>query len=239
MRAGLYDYLNQDQTIVHRFEAGDVAHRYTPRELVELATAHKPNFAPGASFAYCNTCYILIGMIVEKATGHTIGAELKKRIFTPLRLTRTSFDAQPQIAGAHSHGYVRLGKRLTDVSFASPSAAWAAGGMVSTADDLARFFSALNGGRLLPAKLLQVMTTPTRSSRGYGLGYARVQAAPCPTLWWNNGNFLGFNASAFGTPGGGRQFIFFVNLDEDNFTPRLQRALDQVLLTALCGRQTR
>jgi D-alanyl-D-alanine carboxypeptidase len=235
MRGGLYDYLNEDQTIVHRFEAGNLTYRYTPRELVRIATAHKPNFAPGTSWSYCNTCYVLIGLIIEKATGHSIGAELSQRIFVRLHLRGTTFDTEPQIAGRHSHGYVRIGKRLTDVTVASPSSAWAAGAIVSTADDLERFFSALNRGRLLPPTLLRAMTTPTRSSGGYGFGYARIQA-PCGTLWGNNGNFLGYNASAWGTPGADRQFVMFVNLDEDNFTPPLRQALSQVLITALCRR---
>ena len=59
----------------------------------------------------------------------------------PLHLRGTSFDTEPQIAGRHSHGYVRIGKHLTDVTVASPSSAWAAGAIVSTADDLERFFS--------------------------------------------------------------------------------------------------
>jgi hypothetical protein len=52
---------------------------------------------------------------------------------------------------------------------------------------------------------------------------------------WNNGNYLGYNTSAFGTPGGDRELILFVNLDEDNFTPARTRALNQVLFTALCN----
>src|SRR5215471_1523092 len=220
MRAGLYDYLNQDTTIVHRLETGDLTHRYAPKELVALATAHKPNFPPGAGWSYCNTCYVLVGLIVEKASGHAIEAELKRRIFEPLHLRGTSFDSAPLIAGNHSRGYVRVGKRLIDVSVASPSPAWAAGAIVSTGDDVERFFSALGQGRLLPAHLLRVMRTPTTSSGGYGLGYARVQA-PCSTLWGNNGNFLGYNASAWGTPDGSRQLVLFVNLDESTLTPKL------------------
>jgi D-alanyl-D-alanine carboxypeptidase len=234
MRAGLYDYLNQDKTILHRLEAGDLTHHYAPKELVALATAHKPNFAPGASYSYCNTCYILMGLIIEKATGRTIGAELKRRIFVPLHLRGTSFDTQPLIAGSHSRGYVRIGKRLVDVSVASPSSAWAAGGIVSTADDLERFFSALNQGRLLPAPLLADMRTPTKSSGGYGLGYARVRA-PCATLVGNNGNFLGYNASAWGTPDGKWQLVVFVSLDESALTPRITNALNRMLITTLCG----
>jgi D-alanyl-D-alanine carboxypeptidase len=235
MRAGIYDYLNQDQTILTRFKAGDVTHRYAPRELVRLATAHDPNFAPGKRYSYCNTCYILLGLIVEKATGHSIGTELQARIFRPLQLHETTFDSQPRITGPHAHGYVRLGKQQLDVSLASPTPAWAAGAIVSTAHDLDRFFRALNSGRLLSERLLQAMTTPTKGSNGYGLGYARVQAPHCGTLWWNNGNYLGYNASAFGAPGGERQLVLFVNLDESNHTPARVNALNLVLFTALCG----
>jgi D-alanyl-D-alanine carboxypeptidase len=234
MRAGLYDYLNQDPTILHRLEAGELRHRYAPKELVGLATAHKPNFAPGTRWSYCNTCYILLGLIVEKATGHTIAAELKRRIFGPLQLRGTTFDTEPAIAGRHSGGYVRIGKRLIDVGVASPSPAWAAGAIVSTADDVERFFSALNEGRLLPAPLLHDMMTPTKSSGGYGLGLARVHA-PCATLWGNHGDFLGYNASAWGTTGGTWQLVLFVNLDESAVTPRLTRALNQLLITTLCS----
>ena len=105
--------------------------------------------------------------------------------------------------------------------------------MVSTVDDLDRFFSALNGGRLLPPHLLKDMTTPTPSSGGYGLGYGQAPT-PCGKAWGNNGNFMGFNATAYGSAGGKRQVVLFVNLDESNYTPALKKALDAVLL-ALCG----
>jgi len=81
MRSGLYDYLNENTVIVKRFLAGDLLHRYTPLELVRIATAHKPYFAPGAGWHYCNTCYILVGLIVEKVTGHPIATEVEQRIF--------------------------------------------------------------------------------------------------------------------------------------------------------------
>jgi D-alanyl-D-alanine carboxypeptidase len=166
---------------------------------------------------------VLVGLIIENASGRTIGAELKRRIFEPLRLRGTSFDSEPLIAGNHSRGYVRVGKRLVDVSVASPSPAWAADAIVSTGDDVERFFSALNQGRLLPAHLLREMRTPTKSSGGYGLGYAHVQA-PCATLGGNNGHFLRYNASAWGTPDGTWQLVLFVNLDESILTPKLSHA---------------
>src|SRR5262249_14388195 len=83
---------------------------WTERQLVEIATAHKPLFRPGARWSYSNTGYILLGLIVERATGNPLGAELRRRVFVPLRLRTTSFDTRPRIAGRHAHGYTRFGK---------------------------------------------------------------------------------------------------------------------------------
>jgi len=233
MTSGLYDYLNEDQTITNRFKAGKLTDRYESLQLVRNATAHKPNFAPGTKYSYCNTCYILIGLIVEKASGRSLGAELKTRIFVPLHLRHTSFDTEPRIAGPHSHGYYRAGKRLVDVSVVSPSSAWAAGGMVSTADDLERFYTALSRGRLLRPELQRAMrTTPGFSF--YGLGLARAKT-PCGTIWGNSGNFAGYNASVLGSADSHRQYVLFLNLDESSFTPAFKRAADPFPILALCG----
>lgn len=237
MTSGLYEYSDdRDGTLLRRFQAGNVTYRYTPRELVGIATAHKPYFAPGKGWKYCNTCYILVGLVVEKASGHSIASEIRSRILAPLRLRSTSFDTEPQIAGRHSHGYLRAGGKLTDVSFLSPSWAWAAGAMVSTVDDIQRFYSALNGGRLLRPDLLQAMRTTATS--GYGLGIARVRP-PCGVQWGNSGDFIGYNAKAYGPPDASVQYVAFVNLDEASMTPRIRRALDRVDGLALCGRSGR
>ena len=154
----------------------------------------------------------------------------------PLRLRDTSFDTQPRIAGRHAHGYLRDGRRLLDVSDLSPSWAWAAGAMVSTADDVERFYRALGSGRLLRPDLLRAMRETVASGRGqgYGLGLARQRTA-CGTMWGNGGDFLGYNATAFGSKGGGRQLVLFLNLDELSHTPRIGRAFEQLMVTAYCG----
>src|SRR6266540_1893337 len=76
MQAGLYDYPN-DPRFERSLRSGDWHHKWTPRELLEMAFSHKPLFAPGAGWSYCNTCYILAGLVIEKVTGNSVGAELK------------------------------------------------------------------------------------------------------------------------------------------------------------------
>ena len=101
---------------------------WQPRELIAIGTAHPPLFAPGA------------GLVVLQHRLHparpdrrgdqrqAAGAELRERIFTPLRLRATSFDTKPRIAGRHAHGYTRFGaRRRFDISVMNQSWAWAAG----------------------------------------------------------------------------------------------------------------
>jgi len=160
MTSGLFDYLNDgDSTVDDRLLKGELTYRWAPRELIAISNRHEPRFAPGSGWSYCSTCYVLLGMMVEKTTGHSLGAELRRRIFVPAGLRSTTFDAGPRITGAHAHGYEVLGKQLTDVSVVSPSHGWAAGGLVSNAEDLARFYRALLGGHLLRADLLREMET--------------------------------------------------------------------------------
>ena len=124
--SGLFDYA-EDKAFIEQID--NPRKRWAPRQLVELATAHRPLFAPGARHSYSNTGYILLGLIVEKATGNPLPAELQKRIFRPLRLHATSFPTTPRIAGRYSHGYTRYRlPRLTDISVFSPSILGAAGG---------------------------------------------------------------------------------------------------------------
>jgi hypothetical protein len=97
----------------------------------------------------------------------------------PLRLRGTSFDSRPRIAGRHAHGYERDRKQVVDVSVLSPSFSWAAGAIVSTADDLANFYRALLRGRLLRLDLLQTMqaTVAARARRPWRSGGTRQPSA--------------------------------------------------------------
>jgi D-alanyl-D-alanine carboxypeptidase len=238
MKAGLYDYLD-DPRLEESFTSGDWKHRWQPTQLVRIGVSHKPLFKPGAGWSYCNTCYILAGLIVEKATGNSMAGELKRRIFVPLRLRNTTFDTEPRIAGRHAHGYIRDGKQLVDTTELTPSWAWAAGAIVSTVDDVARFYQALFAGRVVQrAQLVEMKATVAAYSttERYGLGIARFPT-PCGPLWGNGGDFIGFNSAAYGRENAESQFVLFANLDEMSFTKRVHDALNRVYLAAHCGQR--
>jgi D-alanyl-D-alanine carboxypeptidase len=193
--SGLPDYAD-DAFVRGLFD--DPRRIWAPRELISRATTHPPLFAPGAGFAYSSTGYIALGLIVEAATGRPLADEVRRRIIVPLHLRATSLDAGARIAGRHAHGYTRYhgARKALDITDIGQSFAWAAGALVSTADDLASFHRALLGGRLLPPRLLAAMrpALPFDGQR-WGLGLVETPHG-CGPSWGHGGETLGYETDA-------------------------------------------
>jgi D-alanyl-D-alanine carboxypeptidase len=216
---------------------------WAPREIVAIATAHPPMFAPGSGWSYSDTNYFVLGLIIERAAGRPLAAELERRILAPLRLTATSLPTGPDIAGRHAHGYFL--RPLQDVTVGSPSVQWAAGALVSDADDVARFFRALLGGRLVRPDLLALMQTTVAAPQlgpgtGYGLGLLKV-GQRCGALWGHTGASPGYVADALNSRGGTRQVVVLANATGSlsaaglfGLPPRAARAVDRLTRIATC-----
>ncbi|MBL7492228.1 beta-lactamase family protein [Frankia sp. AgB1.9] len=238
--SGLFDY-TADPALL----AGVVQNRvFAPTELVALAETHPRSFPPGTAWEYSNTNYIVAGLLIQAVTRHPLGEELQRRIFRPLGLADTSFPATTgNLPGYHAHGYVppdlvpTAGGRPFDVTGFSPSHAWAAGALVSSARDLSRFYQSLLGGELLSAPLLaQLRTTvaesPTEPDFRYGLGIERVQDR-CGVNWGHSGAIFGYQTMAFWNEDTGRTVVMASTLDPAPTAAEaaLAKAADQVL----CG----
>jgi D-alanyl-D-alanine carboxypeptidase len=237
--SGLFNYTEDRKFVAAAFR--DPLRVWRPREIVAIATAHKLYFAPGTGWRYADTNYYVLGLIVESATGRPLGAELRRRIFTPLHLRATTFDNAPRIAGPHAHGYFL--RPPVDVSVGSPSVEWAAGALVSNAEDLAHFFDALLGERLLPPRLLRAMETVRSApfAGSYGLGLMKVPTS-CGAAWGHTGASPGYDATALNSTDGSRQVVVLVNatasLSGSGFFGLPKRAAAEVsrlVHTALCG----
>jgi D-alanyl-D-alanine carboxypeptidase len=245
-RSGLFDYL-EDPQVLAPYLSGNLGRRWTPDELIAISNAHPPLFAPGAQLSYSNTNYILLGRAIEAATGRPIGVELSERIFKPLRLRSTLYPTGQSIPGAHAHGYFFPARgRPRDTTRVSPTHAGAAGAVVSTADDLARFYRALLSGQVVPPDQLAQMQTLTQPSggagqgglQGYGLGLFTV-GTRCGTRWGHDGGVAGYNSYAFSTRDGQRQFVLLANaqtLNDAVGNARAQRAFGRLYETAACAR---
>jgi D-alanyl-D-alanine carboxypeptidase len=124
------------------------------------------------------------------------------------------------------------------VTGVNPWYGWAAGAIVSTADDITSFYRALLRGRLLPPDLMRAMeTTVGAPSLGpavrYGLGIAKVQT-PCGASWGNRGGLPGYGTTTLSSKDGRRQIVVLATRDE-TLPERAGRAYERVLAAAYCG----
>src|SRR5262245_37894993 len=234
--SGLFDYLNDgDPTVLQPYLDGNTDYVWTPQQLVATATSHPLNFPPGTSWKYSNTNYIVLGLVVEKATGDTIEHQLAQRIFLPLGLTHTTFETEPALSGRHADGYIRRNGVLVDFTRLSPSFAWSAGAIASTVDDLARFEQALLAGKLLRAPQLKEMEDTSAdgiASADYGLGLALVHTR-CGKFWGHNGDYPGYLTFIGERVNGSRQVV--LETTTDSIAGAAADAYQRVMLRALCG----
>ncbi|MER5352688.1 serine hydrolase domain-containing protein [Kitasatospora sp. NPDC002551] len=186
MRSGLFSY-TQDEDFVRALQA-DPQRAFTPDQLVGYAFRHPVNFAPGAEFEYSNTNTVLLGQVIEKVSGRTLGEFLKKEVFEPADLGRTVFPTDNAFPQPHARGYTNqtADGTIQDATDWNPSWGWAAGAAISDQGDMKKWAKALATGSLLkPETQAQRLAQQPSQVPGswYGLGV------------FNNHGWIGHNGS--------------------------------------------
>jgi D-alanyl-D-alanine carboxypeptidase len=231
--SGIYNYTD-DPDFIPAILADPYRH-WSPQELVGIATSHDPVFPPGTGWSYSNTGYILIGLVLEKASGTPIQTLLNRRVIKPLHLSDTFFATSGRFRGSYAHGYAPpglLGDDYVDVSGWPPSWAWAAGAVVSNADDLARFYTALMSGRLLAPRLLTQMTTTVEVGDGFGYGLGiYTMTTPCGQIWGHDGGIPGYVSFAYTDRHGSRSSVVLLPTEPND---AIITAGQQVIGIAVC-----
>lgn len=258
--SGLYNYLD-DPAVLASF-TGQNPHDWTPEELLAVGVSHPSLFAPGAQFSYSNTNYIALGLILQKATGHSLADLIQQRIARPLGLHDTYLATVSRPGAGLADGYEPDAAHLAQVlppgvptgtSFAgparggyvdvtkiNPSDLWAAGGMVSTATDWARFDKALMSGKLLPEAQLEEMRTTVPEDPavpdgdGYGLGLRKV-VFPCGTVWGHDGQAPGYSSQTYTDLSGRRTVQIITTTIFGVADPRTAAAYQKLSDAAVCA----
>lgn len=192
----------------------------SPQRLIDLSRQHPPVFAPGSSWSYSNTNYIMLGVIAEKVTGSTWADLVSERFLVPLSLRDTyvwqgssqpptvdgsrldcGFDGEPDCVRQPGFGIIAIADGF------DWSVAWAAGAIVSTAPDLAVWMRALVAGNVLDSAHRALLTTPTAHSvavlaskppygtlrwTGCSLGLLRYEIEGQGAGWGHSGAINGF-----------------------------------------------
>lgn len=237
-RTGLRAYQTMP-TFVAAGGFGDPSVVWTPSSLVALVENEPLAFIPGSQYAYSNTNFIEVGMIVEAAAATPIQTLLHERIFKPLGLTRTWLDGVETIPEPLAHSYssrfTTTGAprnppgSLVDTTYAwNPSIAWTTGALVSTAPQVAKFYEALLKGQILPAaRVTEMLTTPDPNTitPSYGLGLIRFGTGSNES-WGHSGDHAGYLSIAAAKPDGSLVVVAVCN---DDHVPDAPRAIAESL----------
>ena len=223
MRSGLYNYTNAPELSASIDR--DPTKVWTPAELLAIAFAHPPNFPPGTKYEYCNTNYALLGLIVEKVDGKPLAKRCRTGCSSRWVCSTPCSPPAPRAASPkpYSHGYLygsssvalygtppyspeekaaaRAGNLLpNDYTGVNHSFAAAAGGVISTANDLATWIRALVAGRVLNAEYqrrwldsLKPEDPSKPEGQKYGYGIAQVSWGP-NTIYFHGGETPGYNS---------------------------------------------
>jgi D-alanyl-D-alanine carboxypeptidase len=196
--SGIPDFIESGQ-----FDVFDFTTSYSLIDLVKAARTVPRQGEPG-EYRYSTTNYVLLGMIIERVTGHDRASEFERRLFDPLGMNHSylATKVSDQIKGPHGHGYYPDTAGIPrDVD--RLNATIGAEGAISTAHDVSAYFRALNQGRLLPPDLQRQMPRPRPSFCGDTVASA-------------SGGMPGINSITYSSTDGRLQFAVAVTLKIDN-----------------------
>ncbi|MDQ0749917.1 D-alanyl-D-alanine carboxypeptidase [Streptomyces africanus] len=218
-----------------------------PGELVRLGLAAPATGRPGElPGSYSNTNYVIAGLLLEKITGQDAEKHITRNVIDRAGLRHTSFPRTPYIKGPHPRMYESFYGLIDpprDYSVYDMSWAYTAGAVVSTTDDLNRFYRALLGGKLIGKAALDEMTrTVPVSGLDYGLGIYALELPGCGRFWGHDGAVFGAGMTALSSRDGKRQVALAQNLMkyqsvDENGRPKphaVDDALYAYVVRALC-----
>lgn len=210
--SGLIDYEDvMPETIAGQLADADV--------LRLLEGQDRLYFAPGGDYRYSNSAYVLLGLIVARASGRDFPAFLRERIFLPLGMDGAVAFVDGVSTVAHrAYGYSHVDGRWTRTDQSLTSATLGDGGIYASIDDLAKWDAALRDGRLLSdASRRLAFTAHTATDEadvdGYGYGW-RLHATDDGPLLWHSGETIGFRNVILRWPDAGLTVVLLSNRND-------------------------
>ncbi|MFI1285587.1 serine hydrolase domain-containing protein [Streptomyces sp. NPDC020858] len=198
----------------------DPRHRFDSRRLLEFVADEDLAFRPGSRYQYSNSDNIAVALMAEAATGRPYEELLRELVYEPLGLRATTLPQGYRLPAPFLHGYqIDPQAGPVDVSEAvSASGAWAAGGIVSTPEDLTAFIRGYAGGALVSdrTRLQQFRFIPGALSQPPGPGRTEAGLAiyryttRCGTVYGHTGNTAGYTQLAAATADGRRSLTFSI-----------------------------
>jgi D-alanyl-D-alanine carboxypeptidase len=207
MRSGLFEAYDTPEFARLNMK---VPNDFDPKTLVAWAMKQKPYFPPGKGYRYCNTNYLLIGMIIENITKDSVGNQIRKRLLEPFGLTQTSYPETEAMPSPWVHGY-HLDKQgnWEDISNTIPVAFMgSAGAMISDMNDIRRWIELYATGKTCGAGTYNdlINCIPFLGNTSFGLGIT------CSEGWYGyTGALPGYNTADYYSPETGTTILAWIN----------------------------
>jgi D-alanyl-D-alanine carboxypeptidase len=164
-------------------------------EVLRMIGERDFEFEPGERYRYNNSGYMLLGAIIEAASGRPYEDFLSEAIFEPLGMSSTGILTHERVTPRRARGYVKGRKRFHNARHDAMNWSHAAGALGSTLDDLAVWDCALRSGRLIRPETLERMLASTRLNDGglypYGFGWGTADYRGC-RIFHHTGGISGF-----------------------------------------------
>jgi D-alanyl-D-alanine carboxypeptidase len=233
LRGGVYDFAT-DPDLLASYQADPTMPGWSPDDALQIIRAHPDKAtAPRTRTVYSNSEYVLLGYVIQRASGQPAPdylADLIERMGLPA----TSFPTDTALPSPFSRGYITNGQPTAaaprDATASNPLVPWTAGALVSTVPDMTRYAPMMATGAGLPPEIAaqrQAWTpTPTEGVRmQYGLGVRKVGE-------WigHEGTMLGYSNTVFYLPATGATVVVMVNAISSNSAPAADLWLDVVQL---------
>jgi CubicO group peptidase (beta-lactamase class C family) len=189
-------------------------------ELLEQQKAGK--FEPGSRWAYSNSGYVVLGLVVEKISGRSFAEFLHDRIFVPLQMTNTlAYERGKNDVPNRAYGHTKEGGRWSETDQSPTSATLGDGGVYSSLSDLAKWDEALRRHTLLGEREMSPALTPVRVPEGaptgpdggpadYGFGWF-LNPWKGHARMWHYGETAGFRTGIQRFTGDGLTVIVLCN----------------------------
>lgn len=177
MTSGLVDYLG-DSALQAAYLNSDGTIQFTAEDLLVPIFKSELKFTPGTQYDYCNTNFILLGLVIKKVTGESVKEVFIERIFQPLGLTHTFWPENIYLPSPYHHAYTTGFGTAKDITYWGNSWGNSAGILISNIEDLKIWIKELNESKLLTEsmKAERIKWVPQNSEGDifYGFGLERL-----------------------------------------------------------------
>src|SRR5690349_12611707 len=191
----------------------------SPDAVIKFVAADTFDFAPGSAYRYNNTGYVLLGMVIEKASGQKYAKYLETQFFKPLGLKQTSYCPSRTTDPAFALGYSKGPNGTVRATFLDLSHPFSAGALCSTVGDLVKWERALDGGKVVSPASYALMSTADTLNNGrkinYGFGLVPGMFNGHKTIS-HTGGINGFATAATYVPDDSLSIVVFTNYDAES-----------------------